>query len=108
MTTLGAKGNRKTVSTKEWARSRTYLTRREHQILYLFANGHGGKDIARQFNIRLATVYQHLRHIKLALGVKTVYQAVAMWAATHPKSVTTSPEVDRRGPAYTGESVDDL
>jgi two-component system, NarL family, response regulator LiaR len=51
------------------------LTERESDVLYLLAQGHSNKDIARHLHVVEDTVKSHVRHILSKLGVQSRTQA---------------------------------
>jgi predicted ATPase/DNA-binding CsgD family transcriptional regulator len=87
---------------------RTVLTRREHQIAELVAEGLSNKEIAAQLVISRRTVETHVEHILVKLGFNNRAQ-IAAWSADPDFKVTVDishqpcidhrrPRIDRRPP----------
>ena len=65
------------------------LSRREHEVLQLIADGFGNKAIARKLGISPGTVSYHLSNIFNKLGVHNRAQAVAVahqWVSSSDES----------------------
>ena len=56
----------------------TGLTRREHEVLGLIADGRTNQEIAKELCISVPTAKVHVRHILEKLGVRTRTQAAVL------------------------------
>lgn len=54
------------------------LTKRQHGIVVLLANGHAPKEIAHRLGLSPRTVECHLQHVRAKLKVNTV--GLILWA----------------------------
>jgi DNA-binding NarL/FixJ family response regulator len=54
------------------------LTRRESEVLFYLVEGQTNKEIARQLNLKSATIGKHLENIYRKLGVGDRTQAIAV------------------------------
>lgn len=61
------------------------LTNREHQVLELVAEGLTTVQIAKQLQIRPATVRTHVEHVREKLGARTRAEAVARIRELRPR-----------------------
>jgi non-specific serine/threonine protein kinase len=52
------------------------LTRREHQVLALLAEGYSGPEIAEELTLALSSVKSHVQHLYGKLGVRSKRQAL--------------------------------
>ncbi len=59
------------------------LTKREHQVLSLLAEGRSNPEIADRLYLSRRTVEHHVAHVLAKLGVRTRGQAVAEAARRH-------------------------
>ena len=66
--------------------SDSVLTRREHQVVLLVAEGLTNAEIARQLWISPGTVRRHLENVFAKLGVHTRTAAVARTRDSEPRS----------------------
>ena len=64
------------------------LTRREHEVLALLADGLTNDEIARRLFIGVTTVKAHVRHILEKLGVRTRTQAALRRRADRPAGLS--------------------
>lgn len=76
-----ANGRLAAVSPRPAASARAGLTEREREILGLVGAGLANKEIARQFQIELATVKAHIHNILKKLGVNSRTEAAAIAAS---------------------------
>jgi predicted ATPase/DNA-binding CsgD family transcriptional regulator len=60
------------------------LTRREHEVVELVAEGLPNPDIARKLHISRRTVESHIDHIRRKLGLRN-RQEILIWALREPK-----------------------
>lgn len=61
------------------------LTRREHQVMHLIADGCANKEIAMHLGIAVHTVKTHVHNLLLKLGLRSRLEvAVRVYAARRP------------------------
>lgn len=64
-----------------------HLTPRQAEVLRLLERGHSTTQIARELQLSIETVRNHIRHLLRALGVHSRIEAVAL--ARHGQLPTT-------------------
>ncbi|HEY6747089.1 MAG TPA: LuxR C-terminal-related transcriptional regulator [Mycobacteriales bacterium] len=70
------------------------LTRREHQVLRLAAEGHSNAEIARQLKVSVATVRKHLEHIFDRTGVRSRTAAATLVMPAGPRRIAQGSHPD--------------
>lgn len=61
----------------------TWLSERQHLCITMYASGHKGPSIASSLGISVKTVERYVRMAVHRLDCKTIYQAVAIVAASN-------------------------
>ena len=59
------------------------LSRREKEVLRLYAANLGTEEIAAKLGIKASTVFVVMKHAKAKLGVDTRSEAIRVFLATH-------------------------
>lgn len=61
----------------------TWLSERQHLAITMYATGYKAPDIAKELRISVKTVEGHVQRAMHRLNCKTIYQAVAIVAASN-------------------------
>ena len=72
----------------------SYITRREFDVLSLYATGRRPAEIAKELRMNEKTVNGHTQHMRDRLGLRTIHQLIAVvWPELSPPTETATRKV---------------
>jgi DNA-binding CsgD family transcriptional regulator len=70
------------------------LSRREAEVMDLLARGKSHKEVAAELGVHLDTARGQLHRVRVKLGARTTFQAMALYGALSRQSEPTKDAVD--------------